>query len=214
MTRLVLVRHGETVWHKENRYTGRSDVALTDLGRRQAAQLAEWAKHNHLDGLWASPLSRARRTAQAVAEATGLPLHIDARLRELDFGAGEGLTSAEMAQRFPEQRAAFERDPVAHHLPDGEDPRDAVARAAEALREIVAHHPDGHVLLVGHSTLKRLLLCHLLGLPLARYRGVFPVVRNCAPTTLRWNGHDPAALVEFNTPVDLPVFDPAQENTP
>lgn len=202
MTDLVLIRHGETVWHHDNRYTGRSDVALTELGHRQAATLARWAGEARPDALWVSPLSRARDTARPTAEATGLPVRVDERLMELDFGQGEGLTGAEMSERFPQARAAFVVDPVKWHLPDGEDPVHAAERMAACAAEAVRAHPGGTVLLVGHSTAHRLLLCHLLGLPLSSYRRVFPGFRNCALTTVRWDGgEDPAALIEYNLPV-------------
>lgn len=217
MTDLTLVRHGETVWHADNRYAGSSDVALTERGRQQAEQLAGWAKQAHLDAVWASPLVRARETADVVGRATGLSVRADERLAELDFGEGEGLTSAEMTERFGEARQAFQRDPVAHHLPGGEDPHHAVERAMACLAEIVAKHRDERVLVVGHGTVTRLVLCHLLGIELRHYRRHFPVVRNCGVTTLRWDGTDApaaAALLEYNTPIDFPAFDPGRENTP
>ncbi|EHR60468.1 histidine phosphatase family protein [Saccharomonospora cyanea] len=201
MTDLVLVRHGETVWHHGNRYAGRTDVPLTDHGRQQAEVLGRWAATAGLDALWVSSLSRARDTAAPAARATGLEPHVDDRIVELDFGHGEGLTAQEMSARFPEARAAFTADPVANHLPGGEDPVLAVERMTDCVNDIVKAHPDGHVLVVGHSSAHRLLLCHLLGLPLSAYRRAFPVFRNCAITTVRWDGTGPAALIEYNVPV-------------
>ncbi|PXY33489.1 histidine phosphatase family protein [Prauserella sp. PE36] len=202
MTDLVLVRHGETVWHHDNRYTGRTDVSLTERGRQQANLLAHWATHAGLTAMWASPLSRAQDTAKAVTSAIGLRATVDDRLTELDFGEGEGLTGQEMAARFPEARQAFQADPVAFHLPGGEDPVRAAERAERCLADVVAAAPEGRVLVVGHSTLHRLVLCRLLGLPLSTYRTVFPVVRNCAITTVRWTGTGRAALIEFNTRIE------------
>jgi broad specificity phosphatase PhoE len=203
MTEIVLVRHGETTWHSENRYAGRTDVPLTDRGRRQADALGRWAAGAGLTAVRTSPLGRARETGAPAAAAAGLSPIADDRLIELDFGAGEGLTSAEMTARFPEARHAFEVDPVQAHLPDGEHPALAVDRAAGCLAELVEAQPEGRMLVVAHSTLNRLLLCHLLGLPLRRYRATFPVVRNCALTTLRWSGPGgTAALIELNRPVE------------
>jgi broad specificity phosphatase PhoE len=199
VTDLVLVRHGQTVWHAENRYAGRSDVALTPRGVEQAAQLAVWAQTAGLAAVWSSTLSRARITAEACSEAAGLPLEVDARLCELDFGEGEGLTSAEMTERFPDARAAFLADPVTHHLPGGEDPVSAADRFTECLGEIAEKHPDGRVLVVAHSSAIRLALCRLIGVPLAEYRRLFPTLRNCALTELRLRDGR-AALLQFNTP--------------
>jgi len=202
VTNLVLVRHGETVWHAENRYAGVSDVALTPRGEEQAGQLAAWARNAGLAAVWSSPLSRARRTAEACA--VDVPLEVDARLRELDFGEGEGLTSAEMTQRFPEARAAFLDDPAAHPLPGGEDPVAAANRFTECLQEIAADLPDGRVLVVAHSSAIRLALCRLIGVPLSEYRRLFPRLRNCALTEVRLRDGR-VALLQFNTP---PVEEP------
>ena len=142
MTYLVLVRHGETVWHAENRYAGISDIALTTRGLEQAAQLAAWARTARLSAVWASTLSRAQLTAAACAEVAGTPLRVDERLRELDFGAGEGLTSAQMRDRFPDAPDAVRADPVASHMPDGEDPVKAADRFTACLYDIADQHPD------------------------------------------------------------------------
>lgn len=196
-TTLFLVRHGETVWHADNRYAGISDVALTDRGHDQAARLALWAQKAELDAVWASPLSRARATAAPTAQALDLPVTVDADLTEICFGVAEGRTLAELP---PEQVAAFRADPVAGAFPGAEDPHRAAERGAAALRRIAARHCGGRVLVVAHNTLLRLVLCSLLGVPLARYRTVFPQLRNCAPTELAMNGTD-AGLIALNTPL-------------
>jgi probable phosphoglycerate mutase len=201
MTDLVLVRHGETVSHAENRYAGSSDVDLTPRGVDQAGRLAAWAADAGLDYIWTSPLTRARRTAEPCARTSGAAVGVDDRLRELDFGDGEGLTAAEMTLRFPAARAAFDRDPVADHLPNGEDPVAAAARFVTCLREVITRHPGGRALVVAHSTVIRLALCSLLGVPLSRYRRLFPSLGNCALTELRLSVDD-VALLRYNTPVD------------
>ncbi|NRQ32688.1 histidine phosphatase family protein [Nonomuraea sp. NN258] len=198
MTDLVLVRHGETVWHAENRYAGLSDVELTPRGHDQAARLAEWAATAGLSGVWASTLSRAVITATASAAAAGVELRTDARLRELDFGDADGLTAAEMRERFPAARAAFESDPAAHPLPGGEDPHLAADRFIAALHDISAF--GGRVLVVAHTTAIRIALCRLIGVPIGAYRRTFPRLDNCALTELRLEaGH--AALLQYNSPI-------------
>ncbi|GAA3106140.1 histidine phosphatase family protein [Streptomyces rectiviolaceus] len=199
MTDFILVRHGETVWHAENRYAGRTDVPLTEHGPAQAAALAVWARAAELTAVWSSPLSRARLTAAPAADACGLTPRVDERLCELDFGQGDGLTRDEMRERFPERLAAFLDDPVEHHLPGGEDPRKAAARAAECLADIAREQPRGRVLLVAHSTLVRVLLCQLLGIPLSDYRRVFPQLLNGALTEIRVEDGQ-TALLRLNTP--------------
>ncbi|MFI7609895.1 histidine phosphatase family protein [Nonomuraea terrae] len=202
MTDLVLVRHGETVWHAENRYAGSSEVELTPRGHEQADLLAGWAAGAGLTAVWASTLSRAKITAAASAAKAGVELRVDARLRELDFGEGEGLTSAEMKARFPEARAAFEADPAANPLPGGEDPHAAAERFAAALYDIHAAHPTGRVLVVAHTTAIRLALCRLIGVPLGEYRRLFPRLDNCALTELRLSIGQ-VAMLQYNSPIGV-----------
>ncbi|MBC6463540.1 histidine phosphatase family protein [Actinomadura sp. HBU206391] len=196
-TTLYLVRHGQTVWHAENRYAGVSDVALTATGQEQADRLGRWAEKSGLDAVWCSPLSRARATAAPAASALGLALRVDNDLREVDFGAAEGHTLAELD---PAVVAAFRADPVLGSFPGAEDPRSAAGRAVIALDRIAARHPGERVLVVAHNTLLRLVLCSLLEIPLSRYRSAFPQVRNCALTELRHDGTS-AALLAYNVPL-------------
>jgi broad specificity phosphatase PhoE len=204
MSRIVMVRHGETVWHEENRYAGRSDIALTPKGQEQANKLARWATTAGVTAVWSSPLSRARNTAAPAAKALGLPLQIDERLTELDFGKSEGLTSVEMAQRIPEEYAAFRLDPVTNFLPGGEDPAQAMDRAIPAIYAIAgATAPGSRSLIVAHNTLLRLVLCHLLGISLSRYRAVFPLFDNCSFTEKDLCPGKHVSLLHFNAPLLL-----------
>jgi broad specificity phosphatase PhoE len=104
-----------------------------------------------------------------------------------------------MTARWPRERAAFERDPVAHPLPGGEDPHAAIGRGTAALGEIVARHRGERVLVVCHGTLLRLLTCHLTGVDPASYRTRFRSVANTSGAVL---GHRPSTggwrLLEFN----------------
>lgn len=198
MTDLVLVRHGETEWHAGNRYAGRADVPLTPHGLAQAEDLAVWARRTPPDVVLASPLERARQTAEPPARVAGLDVVLDDRLVEVDFGKGDGLTRDEMRGRFPLDLDAFLAAPATSPLPGGETGADAVARSRPALTQAAEHHPDGTVLIVAHQTLLRLLLCDLLEIPLDHYRRIFPRLDNVARTVVRPADHGPAALLALN----------------
>jgi len=201
MTDVFLVRHGETLWHDENRYAGQSDVELSHRGREQAQALATWAAEAELDALWCSGLRRSRETAMPCAEASGLEVKADSRLDEIGFGQAEGLTSQEMRRRFPRELDAFHADPIEHPLPGGEDPRVATARGIACLAEITEVFPLGRVLVVTHNSLIRLMLCQLLGIPLAEYRSRFPSIRNCAVNEIHFLAGNHAVLRRFNAPL-------------
>jgi broad specificity phosphatase PhoE len=202
MTHLYLVRHGATVWHAENRYAGTTDVALDPGGYAQAERLAVWASDARLAAIWCSPLNRARETAAPSARAAGVEPRIDERLREIDFGQIEGKTMAEAEQLFPKEIRRFKADPATYPMPGGEDPHQAARRAMSALRDIASAHPQERVLVVAHNTLIRLALCSLFGIPLARYRTVFPTVRNGALTEIGL-ADESAALLQYNSPLGV-----------
>jgi probable phosphoglycerate mutase len=195
--RLLLARHAETVWHEENRYAGgRSEPELTDLGRRQAGRLAETAVALGVDVVISSPQRRAVTTATPAAEALGVPLRERPDLREIDFGALEGHTLSEMDSDAVRR---FRENPEANAFPGAEPLQAAGERCAAALREIGTEH-DGTVLVVAHSSLFRVCLCVLIGVPVARYRHVFPFLENAALTEIRLPADpaEPAAILSLN----------------
>jgi probable phosphoglycerate mutase len=184
-----LTRHGETIWHAQNRYAGITDIDLTERGHEQALALANWAASAKLCAIWVSPMKRARQTAVPVVKSTGLAPNVDERLREIDFGRGEGLTASEMRERFGDAFDAFVADPVANQLPGGESPVDAAHRAVNCLRDIAARHAGGRVLIISHNTLTRLALCQMLEIPLSKYRTVFPSLANVALSEIGIQGN-------------------------
>lgn len=200
MSRFFLVRHGETIWHHGNRYAGSTDIPLTPLGHEQAQKLARWAATARLTHLYASSMQRAIATATPSSEATGLAINIEPRIREIGFGRAEGMTSDEMKAAFPEERAAFLRDPAANFLPGGEDPREVVARASAGFADIAAAcGNDARILVVAHNTMLRLMMCHWLGAPLSEYRRMFPALDNVAITEVEIRA-DRFSLYRFNVP--------------
>ncbi|GHH79464.1 alpha-ribazole phosphatase [Streptomyces sulfonofaciens] len=197
--RLLLVRHGETVWHAENRYAGVSDVALTDRGLRQAARLGQWAARRGVDAVACSPLGRTRATAQPAADLLGTPLEVVEELREVDFGWGEGRTIEEMAAEDAEAVRRFRADAETGAFPGSEPPSAAAARATAALRRLAVRHAGRTVLVVAHNTLLRIALCSMLGIPVGRYRLVLPRLDNAAVTEIEVAGGR-TALRSLNVP--------------
>lgn len=198
-SRLLLVRHGETEWHAENRYAGVSDVALTVKGLRQADELASWAQQRGVDAVACSPVGRALLTARPAARALGVEPEVVDALREVDFGWGEGRTMAEMAAEDQEAVRHFQEDAETGAFPGSEPPSAAATRACAALRRLAGEHPGDTVLVVAHNTLLRVALCAMLGIPVGRYRLVLPRLDNAAVTEIEVAGAG-TALRSLNVP--------------
>lgn len=169
-TRLLLVRHGATQLTAEDRFAGDVGVDLSDVGRKQAEQLAERLADAPIRAAYASPLSRALETATIVASRHGLPVSTLPALREIGHGRWEGLTRSEVEQRYPEEYANWETDPFTFAPEGGESGVSVLARALPALRAIVVAHTGQTVLLVSHKATIRLLLSSLLGFDARGYR--------------------------------------------
>lgn len=166
---LHLVRHCQTAWNVEGRFLGCTDLPLTEAGRAQAALLVPAFAPIPLSAIYASDLQRAVTTAAPIAEAHGLPIRTDPRLREMHQGELEGFTGKEMRPRFADFFAAWEADPADIAVPGGESLRQMLARASAAVREIVAAHADGaeaHVLIVSHGLTLQAIIGEAIGLEL------------------------------------------------
>ncbi|MEN4478489.1 bifunctional RNase H/acid phosphatase [Mycolicibacterium cosmeticum] len=157
-TRLLLLRHGQTELSVHRRYSGRGNPPLTELGRSQADAAARYVGgQGGVAAVISSPLQRAYETAAAAAKVLGLDVTVDDDLIETDFGAWEGLTFGEAAQRDPELHGRWLRD-TSVTPPDGES-FDAVARRVRSAKDrIVAEHAGSTVLLVSHVTPIKTLL--------------------------------------------------------
>ncbi|MGI6375063.1 MAG: histidine phosphatase family protein [Anaerolineae bacterium] len=162
--RLLLARHGATALNHAHRIIGSSDLPLSDVGHRQAERLARRLAIERPDALYTSPLRRAVETAAHVAAACGLPARVDERLREIDFGAWEGLSMDEVAQRDAAALAAWRADPLAAPT-GGEPPAQLLARVDALLADLQARHAGHAVALVSHGGLLQALILRALGLP-------------------------------------------------
>jgi broad specificity phosphatase PhoE/ribonuclease HI len=151
-TRMLLLRHGQTAYSAQRRYSGRGDLPLTELGERQAGAAAH--RLSAMEGVTAvvsSPLLRSRQTAQAVADALDVPLSVHEGLTETDFGAWEGLTFAEARERDPDTHARWLAD-TSVSAPDGESMDEVHRRVRRARDELIAAHGGTTLVVVTHVT--------------------------------------------------------------
>ena len=157
--RLFLVRHGESTQSARRLYSGRRDVPLTERGRAQARRAGERLRDAGVDAIYSSPLSRAADTARLIGEATGVPVRVDERLTEVDYGPLEGLDREGARERFGESYQAWREDPMGSPVPGIEPLPKALERARSATAEVLAaaHSP----VIVGHQGILRLVLAAL-----------------------------------------------------
>lgn len=181
MTRLILIRHGETLWNTERRMQGQLDSPLTERGIWQACRLGERMAAMDFTTLYSSDLPRARLTAQRIAELSGHGIIDDRRLRERHFGMFEGMTRSEMEQLDPQVYARFmSRDPQ-YAVPGGESPAGFFARCRDALEDLAARHRGETIAVVTHGLVLDSAYRAATGLPLEAQRPV-PLVNaslNC-----------------------------------
>ena len=168
--KILLARHGETAWNAEGRYQGQEDIPLSDVGEAQARALGERLRHVHIDKAVASPLKRALRTAElALGDDRLARLTTDAGLMEIAHGTWEGLLAAEIRERDPDRLHAWRHAPHEVLMPEGESLQHVFDRAWPALaRAATGLGEHDTLLVVAHDAVNRVLLCKVLGLPLAR----------------------------------------------
>ena len=167
--KLLLARHGETAWNAEGRYQGQSDIPLSEVGEKQARALGERLRAVPVTRAVASPLGRARQTAEfALGDRRGM-LTADAGLMEIAHGTWEGLLASEIRARDPDRLQAWRDTPHEVLMPEGESLQHVFDRAWPALlRAAEGLGDDDTLLLVAHDAVNRVLLCHVLGIPFGR----------------------------------------------
>ncbi len=200
----VLLRHGQTPLSAERRFAGSGDIDLTELGARQAKaaaqRLARRGDDAAIGAIVTSPLLRARRTAEEAARATGAPLRVEADFRETDFGAWEGLTFAEVEQKWPAEMAAWLADPDTAP-PGGESFTAVDRRVMAALDRMLARYAGATVLVVSHVTPIKTLVRRALLAPIeALYRMHLDVASLCE---VDWYSGGPAVVRSLNDTAHL-----------
>ena len=172
MSRLLLIRHGDTKLNSAERYWGHTDVELSATGMRQAERLRHRLAAQKIDAIYASNLCRASITAGVIAFSHQLDIITCAELREINFGKLEGLTFKEISQLYPEVTKLWSDWSLTLKFPGGESVSELNNRVSKFLGRLQKHAPEETILIVAHSASLRLLLCHLLGIGLQHWRQI------------------------------------------
>jgi len=168
MTWLYLTRHGQTQWNVENRFQGWCDSPLTEKGIRQAEYLAERLKDVSFAAIYSSPAGRALQTAEILRGRRAVEITEHPDLREMGLGDWEGMRTAEIEARFPEDYTRFWKEPHRFRRERGETYMDVRERVVSFIEEILRSHPGEKVLIVTHAVVLKTLMAHFEGRPLER----------------------------------------------
>ncbi len=187
---LILIRHGETLWNKEGRIQGTSDVELSEVGLEQARKLALSLKDSEVGAIHASPLKRAYQTAEIINRYHQRRIEVHPDLMEMDQGDFEGLSFQELMAREKEFLRRWIADPASVRMPNGESLAELQDRAWRAVARIM--EGEGNALVVAHNFTIAAILCRLRNISLSEFRST--CVDTASKTLIRF--HDGNAHIE------------------
>ena len=169
MTRLYLVRHGETIWNAESRAQGSRNVALSETGRQQAHLLAERIQHYAIDKIISSDLDRAYETGKILGETLGLEVEKLEALKEMNFGAWEGLTISEIQAKYSAHYTIWRNKPHDAEIPDGESLIRVQKRGLDSINRIVEDNANKNIVVVSHGTMIKAIILGILDIDLSYF---------------------------------------------
>jgi broad specificity phosphatase PhoE len=169
MTRVYLVRHGQTEWNRELRFRGRVDIQLNENGHKQASAITDTLKDKGINAIYTSPLRRSIETARPAAVVFQIEPTIVQGLIDINYGEWEGLAYDEVRQRYADLYLQWEKRPDLVAFPMGESLDDVRKRAFSAFTEIVEKNRGKSILIIPHRVINKVLLCALLGLSNASF---------------------------------------------
>jgi len=170
MTHIIVVRHDHVPGISPERFRGRTELELTELGVAQAHATAGYvARQWRPTAAYTSPMGRCVSTGRQIAGACGVPARVLPQLNDLDYGAWRGKTHDEARQAWPDEYRLWRRSPQLARFPDGESLQDLPTRTADGLRFALNHHTGDTIVFVGHNSSNRTLLLQILALPLSAF---------------------------------------------
>jgi phosphoserine phosphatase len=203
---IVLVRHGATDWNLQGRCQGITDRELSDVGVRQAEQLAALLSSEGFQAIYSSGLRRARQTAELISQPHNLPVMIEEDIRELNHGALEGLTFNEIKQNYSDFLTRWRIEPAEIQVPGGEKLTDVAERAWQGVTRIVDRHPTAQsIVIVSHNFPILGIVCRVTATHLNSYRSFH--LDPCSVTRLHRNGANAWSVTQVNNKEYPPVAD-------
>jgi broad specificity phosphatase PhoE len=169
MTKVYLVRHGQTEWNKKLTFRGRKDIPLNEAGHREAQAISDALKNKNIGAIYTSPLRRSIETAQPIAKYFHLEIVSLKGLIDINYGDWEGLTFNEVKKKYSDEYTKWEKRPHLIRFPHGETLDEAKERSFYAFKNIVKKNPGNSILIVPHRVINKVLLCALLGLSTSHF---------------------------------------------
>jgi probable phosphoglycerate mutase len=169
-TKLIIIRHGETVWNVEGKKQGQFDSPLTSLGIKQAKALAQRLTEESFTALYASDLGRAYKTAEYIAARTNHKIFSEQGLRERNFGIFQGLTDEQIKNKYPAEYHSHLADTVNYRIPEGESLRQFYERGTACLENLTARHAGEIIAVVTHGGIIDGWFRYIFDLPLGTVR--------------------------------------------
>lgn len=208
MTRFIAIRHGETQWNVETRIQGHGDSPLTAAGVRQAEAIAHRLAGESFDVLVSSDLGRAAGTARRISERCGIGLTTDSRLRERNFGVGEGLTYDEIGMRYPDAFSRTRATDPDYTIPGGESRRAFHERVTAAFADLARVHEGRRVAVVSHGGVLATIYRFIHDIPVATLHRV--PITNASFNAFAFD-EDGWTLEAWDDTAHLPAPDPFEE---
>lgn len=163
MTEIILARHGETEWNVAEVFRGQIDIDLNETGVKQAELLSGYLSTSAIATVYSSPLKRALKTAEIIAQPHKLKVNVDPDLIDFNFGKWQGLSHQEVKEKYRDLYATWITHPEQVRMPDGEALEDVSKRVIRVRNKVIENH-RGTVVIVGHRVVNKVMICTLLGL--------------------------------------------------
>jgi broad specificity phosphatase PhoE len=180
MAKIMLIRHGETEWNLEDIFRGQADIELNKTGIRQAGLLAKYLEDIPFEAIYSSPLKRALKTAETIADLHGIKVTVAPELTDFDYGKWQGLTLDKVKERYPQLYEEWLKNPQLTRMPNGEGLDNVSRRTTSMIDHVIAKH-EGTFALVSHRVVNKVLICALLGLDNSHFWNIR--LGNCGITT-------------------------------
>jgi broad specificity phosphatase PhoE len=164
MSKVYLVRHGQTAWNVGEIFRGRADIPLDETGKQEVHLAGEALEDETLHAVYSSPLSRSMETAENIAKFHHLPVAPLDAIIDISYGEWEGLENHEVQQKYPDLHALWLSEPHKIRFPQGENLDEVRSRAMAALEDLLVKHRDENFVLVAHRVPNKVICCAVLGL--------------------------------------------------